>query len=200
MPEVIAEGISTRTPITHMSSLASTKLNADRLLKLMTFLSPAFPIGTFSYSHGLEWLIDSGMIRDADALRFWISDLLEVGSGWNDAVLFAELYRSAAEGDYPGLLEVAALGEALAASSERHLETMQQGRAFLTAVCAAWACEPAAVLERIRGAALPVAVAAVTADHGIALSQRVAGLSQCLRGQSRLGRRPPRSPRPDTRP
>jgi len=68
---------------------------APELLKLLTFLSPAFPVGAFSYSHGLEWRIDCGAIRGAEALRVWLVDLLEVGSAWNDAVLFAETHRAA---------------------------------------------------------------------------------------------------------
>ncbi len=48
---------------------AERALAAPALLKLMTFLSPAFPVGAFSYSHGLEFLIDRGEIRDADDAR-----------------------------------------------------------------------------------------------------------------------------------
>ena len=60
------------------------------LLKLMTWLSPAFPVGSFSYSHGLETVIRDGTVTTADTLSAWISGLIEHGSGWTDAVL-AEL-------------------------------------------------------------------------------------------------------------
>jgi urease accessory protein len=160
----------TTTTTKLMSDRASTVPGSSRLLKLMTFLSPAFPTGAFSYSHGLEWLIDNGSIRDAETLQHWLSDLLEVGSAWNDAVLFVEAYRSADAGAFDALLDVAVLAEALASSRERHLETMQQGRAFATAVSAAWPCEAMAALGRA-GAALPVAVATAAAGHGIPLAQ-----------------------------
>jgi urease accessory protein len=146
-------------------------LATPALLKLMTFLSPAFPVGAFSYSHGVEWLIDRGDIRTADALASWIAELLERGSLWNDAVLFVSAYRGAHRAVQLGanaeLLEVAELAEALAGSRERHVETMAQGRAFLDAVAAAWPCAILGILAK-DGAAYPVVVGA-TAAHDVAL-------------------------------
>ena len=152
-----------------MSDRARGMTDSGALLKLMTFLSPAFPTGAFSYSHGLEWLIDSREIRDADGLGAWLRDVLELGSGWNDAVLFAAAWRAADAEAMDELRDVALLAGALAASAERNLETMQQGRAFLAAVSTAWACDPVTALQRVDGAALPIAVAAAAAGHGIAL-------------------------------
>jgi len=63
------------------------------LLRLMAWLSPAFPVGSFSYSHGLETAAHRGLIGNAGSLRDWLADLLERGSAWNDAVLFAEAHR-----------------------------------------------------------------------------------------------------------
>lgn len=142
---------------------------AATLLKLMTFLSPAFPIGAFSYSHGLEWAIDCGVVRSAGSLRSWIADLIEAGSAWTDAVFFAEAHRAAASGDVSKLLAVAELACALAPSHERQLETTAQGRAFLDAVASSWPCESTRALEA-EPVAYPVAVGAVAADHGIALA------------------------------
>lgn len=98
------------------------------LLRLMTWLSPAFPVGAFAYSHGLERAIHDGVIADRENLVAWISDLVQRGSGWNDAVLLAEAWRNAG-GD-----PVAELAEALAGSRERHMETTLQGEAFLNAI------------------------------------------------------------------
>jgi urease accessory protein len=96
---------------------------ARHLLLLLSWMSPAFPTGSFAYSHGLEWVISDGLIRKADDLRSWIGDLLARGSGWNDAVLFSNCWK-----EDPGILNELAL--ALAVSKERHLETTQLGRAF----------------------------------------------------------------------
>jgi urease accessory protein len=132
------------------------------LLRLMTWLSPAFPVGAFSYSGGLEQVVADGDVRDADTLQDWLESLLAHGNLWNDAVLFAEAHRAA--GDAGRLAEVVELAEALAGSAERHRETMLQGEAFLAAA-ASW---PHAILEGLGGAAAyPVAVGAVAAAHGV---------------------------------
>jgi urease accessory protein len=141
----------------------------EALLKLLTFLSPAFPVGAFSYSHGLEQAIDSGAIRSAEALQAWLIDLLEIGGAWTDAVLFVESYRAAAIDDLTRLHTVAELAAALSPSRERHLEATAQGRAFLDAISASWPCASANALLGNGGATYSVAVAAIAADHRIAL-------------------------------
>jgi urease accessory protein len=142
--------------------------NPAPLLKLLTFLSPGFPVGAFSYSHGLEYAIDSGAIGTSAALQAWLIDLLQVGGGWTDAVLFNEVYRAAAAADVSRLHAVAELAGALAPSRERHLESTAQGRAFLDAISASWSCPSAdALLET--DAPYSIAVGAVAADHGIPL-------------------------------
>ncbi|TPN84376.1 urease accessory protein UreF [Mesorhizobium sp. CU2] len=145
------------------------------LLRLMAWLSPAFPVGGFSYSHGLERAVQDGLIANRRDLAQWLETLVEMGSGWNDAVLFAEAWRCARDdGD---LAEVAALAEALAGSQERHLETMLQGAAFLKAA-SAW---PSPGLERLP-ADCPycVAVGAVAGDHGIGLRDALSAFLQAF--------------------
>lgn len=133
------------------------------LLRLITWLSPAFPVGAFSYSGGLEQAVADGDVQDAGTLQDWLASLLSHGMLWNDAVLFAEAHRSA---DHAArLAEAAALAEALSGSAERHRETMLQGEAFLAAA-ASW---PHPILDRLGGAAYPVAVGAVASAHGVAL-------------------------------
>jgi urease accessory protein len=105
------------------------------LLRLMNWLSPAFPVGGFAYSHGLERAVHDGLVSDRAELQAWLAALLEIGSGWNDAVLFAEAWRRARDGG--DLVDLAELAEALAGSGERHAETMLQGAAFLAAA-AGW--------------------------------------------------------------
>jgi urease accessory protein len=124
-----------------------------QLLRLMTWLSPAFPVGAFGYSHGLETAIRDGMVNDADTLHAWIAGLIEHGSGWTDAVLFKTTWAA----DAHGLAEVAELAEALTPSLERRRETLSQGEAFLIAA-RAWGPSP------LSGpVAYPVAVGATAA-------------------------------------
>jgi urease accessory protein len=131
-----------------------------QILRLLTWLSPAFPVGAFSYSHGLETAIREGAVTDAGALSAWIAGLVEHGSGWTDAVLFKAAHEAA--GDAAAITDVAELAEALAPSLERRRETLGQGEAFLIPA-RAWGPQP------LGGAvAYPVAVGAVCGSAGIA--------------------------------
>lgn len=97
------------------------------LLTLMQWLSPAFPVGGFAYSHGLEWAIATGRIAGADGLRAWLQGVLAEGGGRVDSLLLCQ----ALSGGDPAPL--AALAEALSSSRERHVETLEQGAAFVRA-------------------------------------------------------------------
>jgi urease accessory protein len=140
----------------------------------MIWLSPAYPVGGFSYSHGLEWTVEAGTVRDAVTLGDWIEDILRYGAARSDAILLAETWRAVACADEGRVVETVELAAALAPSAERRLETLAQGAAFLAATRAAW---PSPVLDRLaaqaQGApeiAYPVAVGACAAAHGLPLA------------------------------
>jgi urease accessory protein len=136
------------------------------LLRLMTLLSPSFPIGGFAYSHGLEQAAADGWVSDADGLGNWLSQLLRSGSAWNDAVVLAEAHRCA--GAPEALRSVAELAEALAGSRERHMESQNLGAAFITAVVSGGLDAPAALGDT---AAYPVAVGAAAAAQGLGCAE-----------------------------
>ena len=100
-----------------------------QLLQLLAFMSPAFPIGSFAYSHGLEWAIDNRAVTSTDGVREWIESLLAHGSGWNDAVLFAAAF----DANHVARQEIDELALALVASRERALETSDLGQSFAKA-------------------------------------------------------------------
>jgi urease accessory protein len=158
-----------RTPSTAQRVEPATR-DGDPL-PLQVWLSPAFPIGAFAYSHGIEWAVEAGDIGDRGSLEGWIADLLEHGGPWSDAVLLACAHRAVRANDDTALRDTAELALALAPSRERRLETVQQGTSFLVAVRAAW---PSDALERFAPAlgdrvALPVAVGVTAAGHDIVL-------------------------------
>jgi urease accessory protein len=164
-----------RIPTTTTPTIMADQPSTIALLRLMAWLSPAFPVGGFSYSHGLERAVHDGLIVDAESLDGWLETLVEMGSGWNDAVLFAEGWRRARHGG--DLHEVAALAEALAGSLERHAEAMLQGAAFLKAA-SAW---PNPVLGRLPAeCAYSVAVGAVAGGHAIALEDALSAFLQAF--------------------
>jgi urease accessory protein len=139
------------------------------LLPLMLWLSPAFPVGSFAYSQGLEWAVESGDIQDARSLGGWLIDLLTFGAPRADAFLFAECFRAAMAEDWEALAEANELAIALANSAERRLETASQGAAFVLAARAAWDCEPLRQLSLGERVAYPAAVASASAGHGLPL-------------------------------
>ena len=148
-----------------MMGIPMTDLNA--LFKLQSWLSPAFPIGAFSYSSGLEAAIENGYVSDAQSLSEWLTAQLENGAAWNDAVLLTLSWRTA--GDKAQLAELSELAIALCFSHLRQKETCEQGVAF-TKAARAWS----ATMCLPDGCPLPVAVGAVAANHQLGLTPTVA--------------------------
>jgi urease accessory protein len=138
----------------------------------MIWLSPAYPVGAYSYSHGLEWIVDAGQVRDVASLVGWIEDMLAHGAGRCDVIFLAETWRALSTGDMGSLETVAELAAAFSPSAERRLETMAQGTAFLAATLAAWSKpELEALAANGREVAYPVAVGASAAAHGLPLAE-----------------------------
>jgi urease accessory protein len=142
-----------------------------RELPLFLWLSPAFPVGAFAYSHGLEWAVEAGDIADAVTLIAWLEDLCDHGAPRADALLFAAAHRAVAARDWAALREHNDLAIALAGSRERRLESAAQGGAFVVAARAAWNCEALSHLPEPWGdpVAYSVAVGAAAAGHGFRL-------------------------------
>ena len=107
---------------------------------LAALFSPAFPIGAFSYSHGIEAAIASGDVNDAATAHDWIKTILLGGSGRNDAILMANAYNAvklhaAKDGQLAGgrNAEIEAINElafALSSGAERAQENRELGVNF----------------------------------------------------------------------
>jgi urease accessory protein len=145
------------------------------MYRLLTWGSPSYPTGAFSYSHGLEWAVEAGTVTDLDSLQDYIEAVLCRGGGWIDAVLFVHVWRVASlHGVSAELDELLELASALRGSAETALESRQQGSAFLQVTRRAW---PHALLDdldtRLNGNPLAhcAAVAIACAAHGVALEQ-----------------------------
>jgi urease accessory protein len=152
------------------------------LYRLMAWLSPAYPIGAFSYSSGLEWAVEAGDIKNAETLRRWLAAMLGEGGGFCDAVFFVYAHRATAAKDSAALRAIAELAAAFVPSKERLLETTAQGRAFLDATRAAWPCPALDSLEAAwpGPVALPVAVGVTCAGHGIPCEPALQAFLQAL--------------------
>jgi urease accessory protein len=142
------------------------------LYRLMIWLSPAYPVGAFAYSSGIEWAVEAGDVSDSETLRAWLESMLNLGAGFNDAILFTHMHRATSAGDDAKVAEIAELATALVPSRERFEETTRLGRAFVDVTQAAWPCRALAHLQDIWPGAIayPVAVATACAGHDVPLA------------------------------
>ena len=138
---------------------------------LQIWLSPAFPVGAFAYSHGLEKAVELSWVQDHATLVQWLRDLIWHGALRNDLILLATAWRATSHADEAALTDAAELSVAFQPSAERHLETTQQGRSFLAQIQSAWPCTAAAWLAQSAPGAIgyPVAVGVAAAGHGMPL-------------------------------
>ncbi|WGH79975.1 urease accessory protein UreF [Jannaschia ovalis] len=154
-----------------------------RLLTLAQWLSPAYPLGSFAFSHGLEAAVAEGWVV-ADTLQGWLDDTLRHGAGRSDAILLRLAHD--AEGAALARLDVEA--RAFAGGAERLAESARQGAAFARTTAAIWGFDLPPML-------LPVAVgratrlAALDPDDACALSLQAfaANLVACAQRLLPLG-------------
>jgi urease accessory protein len=149
------------------------------LQKLLTWLSPAFPVGAFAWSAGLETAIAQRRVTDSTSMRNWLDGALSHGGIRTDAILLQHAFR--VEADAKALRDLADLYLALIPSAERTAETLMTGDAFAIAA-RAW---PSDVFTRLpEPCPYPIAVGAIAAAHGIPLAETLIGfLTALVHGQ-----------------
>jgi urease accessory protein len=137
----------------------------------MIWLSPAYPIGAFAFSSGIEWAVEAGDVGDAATLCRWLEAMLTEGTGLTEGIFFAHAYRAVICSDDSAVREIAELAAAFVPTRERHHETLTLGRAFIDVTSAAWPCPAFAWLKEACGTpiAYPIAVAVACAGHAIPL-------------------------------
>jgi len=147
---------------------------AREIYRLSVWLSPAFPVGAYTYSSGLEYAVEADLVTDATSLQAWLTGLFQYGAGAVDGAFFCLAHRAAAMDDAAALGECLDWADALRPTSELALESASQGEAFLKTVRAAWphdGVERLIVLAAVRDRkpAYAVAVGAVCGIHGLSL-------------------------------
>ncbi len=149
------------------------------LQKLVTWLSPAFPVGSFAWSAGLETAIADRRVTSCERLQNWIAGALAHGGIRTDAILLAHAHRAA--NDAAALGELADLSLALNGSKERWMETTITGESYARAM-KFW---PSHVLELLpQPCPYPIAVGALAAGHDIDLEDTLlAWLTATVHGQ-----------------
>ncbi|MBV9688003.1 MAG: urease accessory protein UreF [Alphaproteobacteria bacterium] len=151
------------------------------LYRMLAWLSPAFPVGAFSFSHGLEAAAEAGTVHNRVSLQDWIAAVVARGAGRIDADVLREAYWAAQVGDTCALRSANQRGVAFRGTAETRLETTAQGRAFLETCVAAW---PDGFLSDFAEAAAavcyPAAVGAAMARAGVPLSWALTAYLQAI--------------------
>ena len=127
--------MATDAPMATATDTAADTATETQILTLTQWLSPGFPVGAYAYSHGLEWLVETGDVRDVPSLSAWLRDVIEVGAGRADILFLAAAYRAPTP---DALLDTDALARAFAGSAERQKETVLQGQAFSRTIADIW--------------------------------------------------------------
>lgn len=165
------------TAITTITATTIITTTTEALYRLLAWLSPAYPVGAYTYSHGLETAVEEGAVRRRDDLVAYAAAALRDGAGRVDGALLAAAHR-AMEADEPCVLDgVAELGTAWRGTAETALEAEAQGTAFLSVTLAAWP-EPrlaAFAARHPRRIVHAVAFGAAAAAHGVGLRDAAFG-------------------------
>ena len=168
MPAAISTVMMTTTTITDQRPL----------LRLLAWMSPAFPTGGYAYSHGLEWPVDRGEITNGATMQSWLEDILCHGAGRNDAILLRLAHRAA--NDLDALADLTELALAICGSAERRGETVGQGNAFLAAAGAWHPTTLRALAERVGDIPYPIATGALAGANNIAEDDACSALLQAF--------------------
>jgi urease accessory protein len=155
--------MATRTATT--TTITTITIMADpATLRLLSWLSPAFPTGGFAYSHGLEWAIEAGDVTNQPTLHDWLETLLHHGSGRTDAILARHAHRAAH--NLETLAHLTELALATAPAAERRAEAIHQGNAFIAAATP-WHPETLKALAATTDVPYAIAVGAMAGSNGI---------------------------------
>lgn len=162
--------------------ITAIPMRIDDLLTLAQWVSPAYPVGAFAWSHGLERAVGRGDVADAADLTAWLESVLAHGAGRSDAILLCAAYQA------DDIAPIADLAAALAPSRERRMETLQQGAAFAATTRAVWGFD-------LPDMAYPVAVGRAASLAGLPLDAVVtlwlqafaSNLTQCAQRLLPLG-------------
>jgi urease accessory protein len=139
------------------------------LVRLLQLASPALPIGAYSYSQGLEWMIDSGAIPDAAAVQRWIGDVLECVVADGEVAVLARLINACERGDRPAFAQWSAWHRASRESRELRAETEQMGASLVKLASDLGMLDDASV-------ALAASVAPITLPGAFALACNALGI------------------------
>ena len=144
------------------------------IFRLCVWFSPAFPVGAYVWSSGLEYTVEAGLVTDASSLESWLTDMFRFGTGAVDSAFFCLAYGAAARDDRAAMADCLDWSDALRPTAELGLESAAQGGAFLNTMRAVWPHDgletfAALAADRDRRPGYAVTAGASCGCHGLAL-------------------------------
>jgi urease accessory protein len=106
-------------------------MNNLSLLNLLQLASPALPVGGYSYSDGLETLVEQGKINSPESLRHWLEQELRYGATRLEGAIVVRAYQSASRGDLEALKDWNAWVSAAKETAELREQSGQMGGSLL---------------------------------------------------------------------
>ena len=100
------------------------------LLRLLHWVSPSLPIGSFTYSQGIEWAVETGWIRTPADLQDWLASQLHSSMIYVDLPILQRLYHAVQTQDVAALEYWIHTLNACRETSELLLEEKNRGRAL----------------------------------------------------------------------
>lgn len=114
-----------------MPTSGMSEATALSWLRLFQLISPNLPVGSFSYSQGLEWAVEAGWVKGAAGFEAWLEDQVDEGLVYLDWPLLHRLHAAASTSDLDSLRQWVDLLVASRESEELRLEEGQRGEALL---------------------------------------------------------------------
>lgn len=151
------------------------------IYRLLTWFSPSYPIGSFHFSHGIEYAVEWNLIKDAKSLEEWISGIIQFGSGRMDLMMFKLSYDlftapnvRADPNRIKKLNRLITISNALKLSPELWQESTKQGDAALKALLKSHPSDNLHFLnlqlkKTDKYPVVPIVFGAACADHRIPL-------------------------------
>ena len=110
----------------------------NKILKLLTWNNQSFPIGSYCFSSGLEFAVESKLIQSGKDLQYWLNDLLKYGSLYSDALILLEAWKLASKKENNKINDLNNFAVSLNQSNEKYIENYEQGKSFIKITEDAW--------------------------------------------------------------
>lgn len=107
---------------------------SQALLRLLQLASPALPVGSFSYSEGLETLTAQGQLQSPQALTDWLTQELRYGAIRMEGAVMVRAYQATQQADWATVARWNQWWSAARETEELRSQSWQMGRALLRMV------------------------------------------------------------------